>query len=293
MRRSASYAATLIVLLAVTALAGAALRRNTDSYPPSDNPASAAAPAGAKAGGPETLFIQSGIDPNSNKARIILAWMERVRHDPVIAAGIPGGARRVGQIFVDPAAREEFMAQGIARLSPADRLKYVQLLTKFLDELVPVNCFGLSDMRAVMNRVSLNEMQDADVDQYFDLLFKVLVSDASNAPISTPTPQQFADAERKLTHALVAQLHGNEADIERLAFYASNPSMATPSDACWTTRVTLHAIIAMPDPERDLILLHTMMPRGRQDASTMKPWSAPGSHAPLPASSQPGGAGAP
>jgi hypothetical protein len=167
------------------------------------------------------------------------------------------------------------------------------LLTRFLDELVPVNCFGLSDMRSVMNRISLREMTDSDVDLYFSLLFKVLVIEASNAPVPTGTPQQNEAADQQLSHTLIAELHGDEMNMERYAYYASNPSKATASDMCWMTRVTLHAIIAMPDPERDFILLRTMTPRGGRDTSSDGRLSVPHTADPSPASSNPGPAVAP
>ncbi|MGF6963110.1 hypothetical protein OKW43_000115 [Paraburkholderia sp. WC7.3g] len=60
---------------------------------------------------------------------------------------------------------------------------------KKLGELVLVNCFGLSNMSAVMNRVSLLEMTESDVDQYFSLLYRVLANKASDRPVPVPTPQ--------------------------------------------------------------------------------------------------------
>ncbi|MBN3762102.1 hypothetical protein [Burkholderia sp. Ac-20365] len=264
MRRCASVFATLIMASTAATLVSAAIRYEPDSAPP---PAASEAMAGvteSQQADLEQLLQRHGIDPGSNKARIILAWVEKIQRDPVIASDAHR-AQRVGQIFLDPRAREEFMSNGIAHLTPADRLQYVKLLTRFLDELVPVNCFGLDDMRAVMNRVSLRDMSDADVDQYFGLLYKVLVNDTSSAPVPTPTPQQTAMAERQLTRTLITELRGDEASIERFAYYASNPTLATPSDVCWTTRVTLHAIIAMPDPDRDVVLLRTMAPRKAQD----------------------------
>jgi len=78
------------------------------------------------------------------------------------------------------------MSSGLARLSAADRLSYVRLLTKLLDELVPVNCFGEVDMGATMNRVTLREMSDADVRQYFELLCKVLIANARKSPSFCP-----------------------------------------------------------------------------------------------------------
>ena len=294
MRRSATYLAALTVALVTATLASAAIRREPDAGPPlPPDPVSATAATQGGQNELENMFRRHGIDPDSNKAHIILAWVEKIRRDPVIATGTPGGAQQVGQIFLDPKAREDFMSNGLAHLAPADRLKYVKLLTKFLDELVPVNCFGLADMSAVMNRVSLREMSDSDVDQYFSLLYKVMVNDASKAPIPVPTPQQYAAAERQLTRTLIAELQGDQMNIERFAFYASNPALATPSDVCWTTRVTLHAIIKMSDPERDLVLLRTMAPHGAQSTPPAGQLGTPEKANPLPASSGADGAQAP
>lgn len=293
MRHSASCIALLIVALAATTLAGAAIRRDPGFDSLTDDLTFSTAPTDAQHVDLESLLLAEGIDPDSNKAHIVRAWVEKIRHAPNIATGTNGDTRRVDQIFLDPVAREKYMSNGLAHLTPSDRLKYVTLLTRFLDELVPVNCFGLSDMRAVMNRISLREMTDSDVDLYFSLLFKVLIIEASNAPVATGTPQQYAAADEQLSRTLIAELHGDEMNMERYAFYASNPSKATASDVCWMTRVTLHAIIAMPDPERDFILLRTMAPRGGQDTSSEGQLSVPRTADPSPASSNPGSADAP
>lgn len=292
MRHPVLVLAPIAALTAAT-LVSAAIRYDPDTAPPPGATEVIESVAESGQANLEQLLQKYGIDPGSNKARIILAWVEKIQRDPVIASDVPGRARHVGQIFLDPRSREQFMSNGIAHLAPSDRLQYVKLLTRFLDELVPVNCFGLDDMRAVMNRVSLRDMSDADVDQYFGLLYKVLVNDASNAPVPTPTPQQTAAAERQLTRTLIAELRGDEVNIERFAFYASNPTLATPSDVCWTTRVTLHAIIAMPEPERDVVLLRTMAPRDAPTAPAAKRLGTPANAFPPPAAPSSGTVRAP
>jgi hypothetical protein len=280
MRRSASILITLTAALIFTAFASAAIRREPDAAPPAVAPGPATLSTDSRPNDLERLLREDGIEPDSNKSRIILGWVEKIQRDPAIAADVQAGGRRVAQIFLDAKAREDLMSNGLAHLTPSDRLQYVKLLTRFLDELVPVNCFGLVDMSAVMNRVSLRDMSDADIDQYFGLLYKVLVGDLSHAPVPTPTPQQYEAAERLLTRTLIAELHGDQKTIERFALYTSNPKLATPSDVCWTTRVTLHAIIAMPDPERDLVLLQTMAPHNTPGASPATAMPPPASSAP-------------
>jgi hypothetical protein len=293
MRRSASILILLTAALTFTALANAAIRHESDPAPQPVAPGSAVSGIDPEPNDLEQLLHRHGIETDSNKSRIIMRWVEKIQRDPVIAGELQTGGQHVGQIFLDPRARENLMSNGLAHLTPSDRLQYVKLLTRFLDELVPVNCFGLDDMSAVMNRVSLREMSDADVDQYFGLLYKVLISDASSAPVPTPTPQQYAAAEDQLTRTLIAELRGDQTNLERFAFFTSNPKLATPSDVCWTTRVTLHAIIAMPDPERDLVLLRTMAPRTMQGESPATRLGSPATAIPPPASAAPGSVGAP
>jgi hypothetical protein len=276
MRRSASHVATLIFALAATTWASAAIRRDTDFSAPPAAEDSAAAPAPREGRiNLDRLFVEHGIAPDSNKARIIVTWMDKILRDPVIAARIPGGPEQIEQIFVDPKARETFMAQGLAHLQPSDRLAYMQLLTRFFDELVPVNCFGQSSMSEVMSRVSLLDMKEPDVDQYFNLLYRVLAHDTASRPAPIPTQQENIAAERAFSHSVIAELRGDQVDIDRFVMYASNPASATPSDICWATRVTLHAILAMPAPERDVVLLRTNVAEDRRNVPSAQQSGAP------------------
>ncbi|MFC0400022.1 hypothetical protein [Paraburkholderia rhizosphaerae] len=242
----------------------------------------------------DQMFREQGIEPDSNKAQIVRAWINKIRQDPIIAAAVPGGAKGIGRLFLDTQTRESLLLNGLVRLSAADRLSYVQLLSKFLDELVPVDCFGLLNMNDVMSRISLREMSDSDVAQYFNLLSKVLVSDAVDAPIVLPTREQYTAAKQQFADALFVQLSGDQSDITRFQHYSAHPAQATPSDACWVTRVTMHAILSMPDPGRDYILLISILQSGEQ-AKTQAGDPAPSEArpaAPSPASAQPPG-GAP
>jgi hypothetical protein len=276
----------LIVALVTSHPADAALRYNWDTVL---LPQDAALPTLSSQ--PEQRFFDrmfraQGVDPDSNKAQIVRVWVDRIRQDPLITSAIPGGAEGVGRIFLDPQLREIIMTNGLVRLPAADRLRYVALMTKFLDELVPVNCFGLTSLSDVMARISLREMSEPDVAQYFELLSKVLVSDALNTPVVLPTRTQYASAQYHLSRALFDQMGGDAYSISRFEKYTSNPAQATPSDACWATRVTLHAILSMPDPERDFILLLTILHAIEESQAPARDASPP--VVPSPASTQPG-----
>lgn len=202
-----------------------------------------------------------GIEPRSERAQTILKWVNKIKSDPAIAANLPDGAASIGDVFVDPQKRQIVMADGLARLDTADRRQYVELVTRLLDELVPVNCYGMSDMSAVMTRVRLQDMSTTDVDLYFGLLYKVVARFASGAPIQTPTREQSDAGQARLSEGIVEELRGDPESVNRYAYYAAHPREVTPADACWMTRVTMHAIVAMPDPEHDYVLLPTISDR--------------------------------
>jgi len=287
MKRLAACLSALVGMLFVTALASAAIRHEPDDFLLPANSAFSMQ-SGESEQAYAQMLLEQGVEPRSSKAQIIRMWVEKIRQDPGISAALPGGAQGVSRILLDPETRANVISSGLAHLSAADRLSYVRLLTKLLDELVPVNCFGEVDMSATMKRVTLREMSDADVRQYFELLYKVLTGNARKSPVVLPTSQQYAVAQRQLSRALFIQLGGNQSDFARYQSYARYPATATPADACWATRVTLHAIISMRDPERDFILLRTIL----QDQQNKNPTGGQTTPAgpPFPAPTQPPGA---
>jgi len=237
-----------------TSTGNAAFRESAHAGQP-EPPAALASPATPEASNLGRTLSQNGIAPGSAKAHMLTAWFEMVLHDPSIAMRIGGGPASLERIFVDEGKREALMSSGLARLAPQERLLYLQLFTRLLDEFVPVNCFGLVDMSAVMSHITISQMSDADAALYLQLLYKVLVSSTSDAPVRLPTQQEYAGALEALSRAIVIELDGDTASLDRYGTYTRQPSTATPSDVCWMTRVTLHAIAKMPESERDVILL--------------------------------------
>lgn len=268
----------LTLLLSLTASAAIHQDLHDDSHERSTTAGAASAPEEADF---DSALRRYGIGRGSEKARILSTWLDAVLRDPAIRKRMPGGARELEHDFLDADKRTTLISGGLARLTPADRLRYLQLFTRLLDELVPVNCFGLVDISAVMNRITIAQMSDADAELYLDLLYKVLVSGGTDAAVRLPTAQQFAAAVEELSRAIVIELHADPVDLERYQFYSTHRSVATPADVCWTTRVTLHAIAKMPEAERDFVLLPAITPPG--DATLANP-ADDAREAPLPSS---------
>jgi len=220
----------------------------------------------------DRMLRENRVEPGSEKARIIVEWLRKLHLDPAIQRAVPGGPDALGLILKDSGRRESLMKNGLAHLTAGDRFQYLKLYTRLLDQLVPVNCFGLSDMGEVMDRIALGDMGQPELEEYLGLLYKVIVSSGASTSIEKPTPQQYAMAEAALSDALVVELVGDEMNMERYRTTALHPDQATPSDVCWATRVTLHAMASLPALYRDLILLPAMT--GTSEAAAPRDSSA-------------------
>ncbi|ACC70276.1 hypothetical protein PPMP20_31935 [Paraburkholderia phymatum] len=251
-RHSLLVVASLALLLSTSA--NAAFHHTPQAGLP-DSGASAMASPTSRGSSLDDALSQNGIVPGSGKARMLTAWFDMILRDPVIATRFPGGARSLQEVFFDEGKREALMSSGLARLTPNERLDYLQLFIRLLDELVPVNCFGLVDMRSVMNRITLAQMSDADAALYLRLIYRVLVSSGSDIPVRLPTQEEYEAAVEALSRAIVIELDADPASMDRYELYMVHPSEATPSDVCWTTRVTLHAVAKMSETQRDFVLL--------------------------------------
>lgn len=206
----------------------------------------------------DEMLVANGVDPASDKGKLILAWVSRINADSMVA----GNARRSSKIYLNPRARAELMSDGLERLSPALRLQYVSLISKFLDTLVPSDCFGLNEMSEVVDRISLSAISEADIDAYFHVLSAALRAAGSETRPDVPTAQQYAHADESLKRSLLNELGYIPANIARYLAYSQDPRAAAPVEACWAMRVTMHAILALPDPERDIVLRRTVRSEG-------------------------------
>ena len=251
-RNTLRLAGSLVFLFSSTA--SAAIHQNLHADMP-NTLATVQAPSKSREAGAADVLSQYGIALGPEKSQMLAAWFDKVLQDPVIKQRFPGDAHALEQIFIDEGKREAVMSTGLARLPPAERLLYLQLFTRLLDELVPVNCFGLVDINAVINHITIAEMSNTDAELYLRLLFKVLLSSASDAAVRIPTAQQYSVAIEELSRAIVTELDADRVNLDRYYFYTVHRALATPADVCWMTRVTLHAIERMPETERDFVLV--------------------------------------
>ncbi|MFT0172194.1 hypothetical protein ACLKMY_24830 [Paraburkholderia mimosarum] len=200
---------------------------------------------------------RANVDPGSNKAKIIDKWSQKIRLEGAspVGGGIP---LNIQNVMDNPELRKPFILGGLARISPEDRLEYYQMASSFFDRFVPDDCFGMTDPQQVMAKaMSIDKMSDAEADEFFGLIYKMVHASAIHAPIDVPSASAHTAAVKKLGFAMEALVPNDKADIDRFAAFVVDPSHVSLRDKCWMTGLSMHAILSMSEPDRDIILRYT------------------------------------
>ena len=252
------------VVLALIAALGWADRNALANVPPRENTPTgllsilayvlAPAPAGPGMGNLQL----AGVEPDTVKARIVEAWFNRLRADPVIAFAMPGGAAGLEARLRDDAARDRLIRSGIARLTPQERLAYFTLLAKYIGQAASGDCHGVASVQDIADRISPGSMSDADAAQYFSLLHLIVIRSLLGAPLSLPTPMQYEAALRHLDEAVNGQLAGDAQAVARLKRVTGGAPGATMADICWASALLMRSTAAMDGPDRDALLLYML-----------------------------------
>jgi len=277
MKRSSSPWVVLALILALALAARSAL---ANVPPREDTPAGLfgilAYVLAPSPGGPGMRYLQlAGVEPDTVKARIVEAWFDRLRTDPVIAVAVPGGAAGLEARLRDDAARERLIRSGIARLTPQERLAYFTLLTKYIGQAAGGDCHGVASVQDIADRISPVSMSDADTAEYFSLLYLVVIRSVLGAPHSLPTPMQYETALRHLDEAVNGELAGDPQAVARLKRVTGGAPGATIADICWASALLMRSTAAMNGPDRDALLLYMLS--GGAPVQTQAPNAA---HAP-------------
>ncbi|MCM2545821.1 energy transducer TonB [Burkholderia glumae] len=250
--RSAGAAA--LAVLAACAAGGTAAPPSAAREPEAPaTPLSGAAPLTLEHAATDAFVAQYGIAPDSPKAAILAHWREKMRDDPDIRRllGKPGPDALGRSIATQRAA---LFSEGSLRVSRADRSAFIALGTRVLDA-APADCGGLKSMSDVMLRyLSLAKLTEREVDDYFRITYESLKRTALNTPLATINAEQRSQGRQALSAAIDLQLQRDPAARRALAT-AADPDRA-PADAwCRNLRTLQHAVMAMPQPQRDWLLI--------------------------------------
>lgn len=251
--------------------------------------ATSSAPTAARAEVEKAIHDQwlrrMNVEPGSSKAKIIDKWSQKIRIEGATPVG--GGVPLTIQNIMDnPELRTPFVLGGLARISPEDRLEYSQMASSFFDRFVPDDCFGLTNQQQIMAKaMAVDKMSDAEVDEFVGLIYKMVHASAIHAPIDVPSASAHTAAVTKLGLAMEALVPNDKADIDRFAAFVVDPSHASIRDKCWMTGLSMHAILSMAEPDRDVILRYAFAAGAMQaQPGAPKDGSAVAKPAPQPTS---------
>jgi len=204
----------------------------------------------------ETANLEKlGVDPGSTKAAIIERWRDRMRHDPVLSPLLAQGSNLGMVPTSDPRQRTQFFSDGILRLSPEDRSSLFDLTLKALDR-GPPDCGGTKSVPIVISRtLSLATLPDDDVDTVLRLTYSLLKQSALHAPSAQVTAEQRAQGQAALLRSLNEMLKNDPESTRLVAQTVVDPVGVTPEVWCRTVRIYLHAMLAMPQPQRDWVIV--------------------------------------
>ncbi|MBI0331305.1 energy transducer TonB [Burkholderia plantarii] len=252
-------------------------------------PLSGAAPLTLEHANTDAFVAQYGIDPDSPKAAILAHWRQKMLDDPDIRRlfGNAGPSELGRSIAMQ---RTELFSEGSLRVSQADRSTFIALGTRVLDA-APADCGGLKNMNAVVLRyLSLANLSEHEIDDYFRITYESLKRTALKTPIATINTEQRSQGKRALSAAIGAQLQRDPEAMRSLAIAAADPENTPPAAWCRNMRTMQHAVMAMPQPQRDWLLISIQtdaIARLHADDATATPAapssSSPPSSSPVPA----------
>jgi TonB family protein len=249
-------------------------------------PLSGAAPLTLEHANTDAFVAQYGIDPDSPKAAILAHWRQKMIDDPDIRRLFGNaGPNELGRSIA--MQRTELFSEGSLRVSQADRSTFIALGTRVLDA-APADCGGLKNMNAVVLRyLSLANLSEHEIDDYFRITYESLKRTALRTPIATINTEQRNQGKQALSAAIAAQLQRDPEAMRSLSIAAADPENTPPAAWCHNMRTMQHAVMAMPQPQRDWLLISIQtdaIARLHADDATATP-STPSSPVPAPGTS--------
>ncbi|WP_070107324.1 energy transducer TonB [Burkholderia plantarii] len=256
-------------------------------------PLSGAAPLTLEHANADAFVAQYGIDPDSPKAAILAHWRQKMLDDPDIRRLFGNaGPNQLGRSIA--MQRTELFSEGSLRVSQADRSTFIALGTRVLDA-APADCGGLKNMNAVVLRyLSLANLSEHEIDDYFRITYESLKRTALKTPIATINAEQRNQGKQALSAAIGVQLRRDPDAMRTLAIAAADPENTPPAAWCHNMRTMQHAVMAMPQPQRDWLLISIQTDAiARLHADDAAPGASPSpspspSSSPVPAPGTPG-----
>jgi hypothetical protein len=197
----------------------------------------------------EQRLKQLGVQPGTKKAEILLKWDRSIRNDPDLKA-------RFAQGFPPPQspAGQFLFADGLSRITPAQRAEFWSLYARVAAAHLPDNCYGERDPAAITARLmTFANFTDDDADEYMSLSAAILRASVRHDPEHVPTSSEHQAATLALGRMMATDIK-DKADADRLARVMVSPGSASVADKCWITKVSIRAIDKLPASEKEVAL---------------------------------------
>lgn len=266
---------SIAAIALITIVAASGCSTNGSLAPSASNPQ--AVPADAEAlvaqAFEEQRLKQVGVQPGTKKAGILLKWQRSLLNAPDIKArfptGLPSPQSPAGAIA---------MADGLSRITPAQRAEFWSLYARVAAAHLPDDCYGQRESPEISRRLmSFPNFTDDETDEYMGLVAAILHADARQDPVQLPTVADHSAAVIVLGRVMSSEVR-SKADADRIARVSVNRAAASVTDICWVTKVSIRAIDKLPPKEKEVLLV-TSFHQLAAPAAKMLPWPA----APAPA----------
>ncbi|MGN6084623.1 hypothetical protein [Trinickia sp.] len=218
----------------------------------------------------EQRLKQLGVQPGTKKAEILLKWDRAIRNAPDLKARFAHG-------FPPPqsAAGQYLFADGLSRITPAQRAEFWSLYARVAAAHLPDNCYGESNPAAITSRLmTFANFTDDDADEYMGLSAAILHASVRHDPEHVPTSSEYQAATLALGRLMVTDIK-DKADAGRFARIMVSPGSASVADKCWITRVSIRAIEKLPATEKEIALANSFHRAAMAAASKLPQPAAP------------------
>jgi TonB family protein len=196
-----------------------------------------------------------GIAPDSPKAKMFVAWAQKLVSDPDIKRfftvdGDPAKAR--ASAFTHVGA----LLDGMARISPEDRAQLANLTTRALDN-APPDCGGLKNLPAITSRyLSLADESDDELRKQLQAIYDLIKQSTQTDAPPQITPGQRLRGQLAVSASIAQALQREPAETEDLGRLLTGKQAELSSDAwCKAVRFYRQAVDATPQPSRDWVML--------------------------------------
>lgn len=206
----------------------------------------------------EARLRKLGIEPGSDKATIAMMYMSREQADPDIQRMFVS-IRSHKLDPANPVIGKAINADGLLRLTPADRDVFLQKALFISQNEVPADCDGLTPAVAMVKHNTYAHAPVELVEQSMSLDYRAMKAAATGTtPLATLTPEQRTQTVAAIGKQVISDVHGDQEATQKLANYLADQAGANAELRCWATKRSFAGLVHMSEPLRDQAAIYML-----------------------------------